>query len=60
MLQAKKAYDIASKQYEVGMNTWLDLNTAELSLISTQLTYCQDLFSFLSAKASLEATLGKE
>lgn len=60
MLQAQKAYDIAKKQYEVGMNTWLDLNTAELTLTSTQLTYCQAIFNYLTAKANLDATLGVE
>ena len=60
MLQAQKAYDIAKKQYEVGMNTWLDLNTAELTLTSTQLTYCQSIFNYLTAKANLDATLGVE
>ena len=60
MLQAQKAYDIASKQYEVGMNTWLDLNTAELTLTSTQLTYCQSIYNYLAAKANLDATLGVE
>lgn len=60
MRQAQKAYDIAKKQYEVGMNTWLDLNTAELTLVTAQLTYCQDLYSYLTAKANLDATLGKE
>ncbi|MBO4488798.1 MAG: TolC family protein [Bacteroidales bacterium] len=60
MMQAQKAYDIAKKQYEVGMNTWLDLNTAELTLTSTQLTYCQSIFNYLTAKANLDATLGVE
>ena len=60
MRQAQKAYDIAPKQYEVGMNTWLDLNTAELTLTTTQLTYCQAIFNYLVAKANLDATLGNE
>ena len=60
MLQAQRAYDIAKKQYEVGMNTWLDLNTAELTLTTTQLTYCQAIFNYLTAKANLDATLGAE
>lgn len=60
MTQAQKAYEIAQKQYEVGMNTWLDLSTAELTLTSTQLTYCQSIFNYLSAKANLDATLGVE
>ena len=60
MTQAQKAYSIAQKQYEVGMNTWLDLRTAELALTTTQLTYCQAIFNYLTAKANLDATLGVE
>lgn len=60
MMQAQKAYDIAKKQYEVGMNTWLDLSTAELTLTSTELTYCQSIYNYLTAKAQLDATLGRE
>lgn len=59
MLQAEEAYNIAKKQYEVGMNTWLDLNTTELMLTSTRLTYCQSLFNYLTAKASLDALVGQ-
>lgn len=60
MAQAQKAYDIAKKQYEVGMNTWLDLATAELTLTSSQLTYCQSIYNYLTAKANLDAVLGVE
>lgn len=59
MLQAEEAYNIAKRQYEVGMNTWLDLSNAELMVTSTRLTYCQSLFSYLSAKASLDALVGQ-
>ncbi len=60
MLQAEEAYNIAKRQYEVGMNTWLDLSSAELMVTSTRLTYCQSLYSYLSAKASLDALTGKQ
>ena len=60
MRQAQKAYDIAQRQYEVGMNTWLDLRTTELALTTSQLTYCQAIFDYLTAKANLDATLGVE
>lgn len=60
MQQAQKAYDIAKRQYEVGLNTWLDLNNAELTMISTQLTFAQSVYNYLVAKASLDATLGNE
>ena len=58
--QAQKAYEIAQKQYEVGMNTWLDLMSAELALTNTQLSFCQAIFNYLTAKANLDATLGVE
>ncbi len=58
--QAQKAYEIAQKQYEVGMNTWLDLMSAELALTNTQLSFCQSIFNYLTAKANLDATLGVE
>lgn len=58
--QAQKAYEIAQKQYEVGMNTWLDLMSAELTLTNTQLSFCQAIFNYLTAKANLDAILGVE
>lgn len=60
MRQAEEAYSIAQKQYEIGMNTWLDMNSSELVLTSTRLTYCQTLFNYLTAKAALDALTGKE
>ena len=58
LAQAQKAYEIAQKQYEVGMNTWLDLMAAELALTNTQLSVCQSIFNYLTAKSNLDATLG--
>lgn len=60
LLQAQRACDIAKKQYEVGLSTWLDLNTAELALVSTQLTYNQSLHKYLTASATLDSILGKD
>lgn len=60
LIQAQKAYDIAQKQYEVGMNTWLDLMAAELALTNTQLSFCQAIFNYMTARANLDATLGIE
>lgn len=60
LLQAQKAYEIAQKQYEVGMNTWLDLMSSELALTNTQLSFCQAIFNYLTARANLDATLGAE
>ncbi len=60
MLQAEKAYSIVKKQYELGMTTWLDLNSAELAMISSQLAYYQSIYDYISASADLDAVLGKE
>lgn len=60
MLQAERAYDIVQKQYDVGMATWLDLNSAELTLTQTRLLYHQSIYNFLTAKTELEKLTGKE
>ena len=59
MTQAERAYEISKRQYEVGMCTWLDLNSAELALTSTRLQYNQSIYDYLSAYAQLEELLGK-
>lgn len=60
MLQAEKAYDIVKKQYDVGMATWLDLNSAELALTQSRLLYHQSVYNFVTAKAELDSVLGNE
>ncbi|MCL2290034.1 MAG: TolC family protein [Bacteroidetes bacterium] len=56
---AARAYNIAQKQYEVGMGTWLDLNNAELALLRSQLLYYQSIYDYLVAQAELEYVLGR-
>ena len=56
---AARAYSIVQKQYEVGMTTWLDLNTAELALMRSRLFYYQSIYDYLIAQAELEYVLGK-
>lgn len=58
MLQAEKAYSIVQKQYEVGMATWLDLNSAELTLTQARLLYSQSIYNYLTAKSELDAVIG--
>ena len=57
---AQKAYDIAVKSYNVGRSTLTDLNDAQLSLVQTQLTVCQAIYNFVSARASLEQIIGAD
>lgn len=60
MMQADRAYNIVKKQFEVGMATWLDLNSAELALTQSRLLYNQSVYNFLTAKAELDSVLGNE
>ena len=60
MNQAERAYSIVQKQFEVGMATWLDLNSAELALTQSRLLYHQSIYNFLTAKSELEAVTGAE
>lgn len=57
---AEKAYQIASQSYEVGRSTLTDLSASQLSLTQAQLALCQAVYTYLSAKASLESTLGSD
>ena len=60
MTQAETAYNIVKKQFDVGMATWLDLNSAELALTQSRLLYHQSIYNFLTAKSELEAVTGSE
>lgn len=58
--QADKAVNISSKRYEVGRGTVLDMNQSQLALTQAQLTYDQAVYNFLTNRADLDLTLGKE
>ena len=60
MESAGKAYGIASKSYEVGRSTLTDLGDAQLALTQAQLAVSQAVYNFLTAKATLEQTLGED
>ena len=60
MLQAETTYNISLKQYEIGMGTWLDLQSAEMALVSAKLAYNQSIYSYLTAYAELDKIIGKE
>lgn len=55
---ARKAYDIASKSYNVGRSTLTDLNDAQLALVQAQFNASQCIYNFLIAKTGLEQNLG--
>lgn len=56
--QAQKARDISDKRYQVGAGTMLELNSSEVALTQSQLTYCQSIYDYLTARADLEYVLG--
>jgi outer membrane protein TolC len=58
--QADKAVTIASKRYEVGRGTILELNQSEVALTQAHLTYNQSIYNYLTSKADLDYTLGRE
>lgn len=58
--QATKAVEISSKRYEVGRGTILELNQSETSLVQAELTYHQGIYDFLTNKADLDYTMGRE
>lgn len=60
LLQAEEAYNIVQKQFEIGMATWLDLNSSELAMTQSRLLYNQSIYNFLAAKSELESILGNE
>ncbi len=58
--QAEKGREIASKRYEIGKGTILELNNSEVSLTQARLTYSQSIYNYLAAKADLDKVLGNE
>ena len=58
--QAEKGREIASKRYEIGKGTILELNNSEVSLTQARLTYSQSIYNYLAAKADLDKVLGDD
>ena len=58
--QADKAVQISGKRYEVGRGTILELNQSETALTQAELTYVQAIYDYLTNKADLDYTLGRE
>ena len=58
--QAKKAYDIMQKSFEIGAASYLQLRDAELANTSAQLAYLQAIYNYLVSSSELDLLLGKE
>ncbi len=60
VLQAEKGRLIAEKRYEVGKGTILELNSSEVALTQSKLTYNQSIYDYLIAKADLDLVIGDD
>ena len=58
--KADKAVTISAKRYDVGRGTILELNQSETALTQAELTYRQSIYDYLTNKADLDYTLGRE
>lgn len=60
VLQAKKAYEIMQKSFEIGAASYLELRDAELANTSAQLVYLQSIYNYLISSSDLDMLIGKE
>lgn len=60
MKQARKAYDIMQKSFEIGAASYLDLRDSELANTSARLSYLQCIYNYLVSVSELDLLLGKE
>ena len=60
MNQANKALSISKKRYEIGKGTVLELNSSQVALTQSELTYGQSIYDYLTAKADMDLVLGRE
>lgn len=60
VVQADKAVAIAAKRYDIGKGTVLELNQSETALTQAELTYAQSIYEYLTNRADLNYTIGKE
>lgn len=58
--KADKAVTISTKRYEVGRGTVLELNQSQLALVQAELALRQGIYDYLTNKADLDYTLGRE
>lgn len=59
MLQARKAYDIMQRSFELGAASWLDLRDSELANTSARLNYYQAIYNYLVSVSQLDLLLGR-
>lgn len=56
--EARKAFDIMEKSFQIGAATYLDLRDSELALTTAKLSYYQSIYNYLVASSDLKLLLG--
>ena len=60
VVQARKAYEIMQKSFQIGAASYLELRDAELADTSAQLAYYQSIYNYLVSSSELDMLLGKD
>lgn len=58
LANAQKAYDLAQARYKEGISSIVELNQAELNLISAQISFASTQYEYLLRRSSLEFQTG--
>ena len=59
MKQARENYELSNGRYKAGVTDAMELKEAQVQYENAQLTYCQTVYEFNSAKANLEKSIGR-
>ena len=59
MAQARRAYDIMQRSFELGAASWLDLRDSELANTTAQLNFYQAVYNYLVSVSQLDLLLGR-
>jgi len=57
---AEKGVEISQTRYKTGSGTLLEMDDSDLALVQARMNYYQSISDYLTAKAALQALLGKE
>lgn len=57
--QAQKGYKIAKTRYDTGAGTIVELNSAQMALLQSELNYTQSIFDYMSSQADFDKVTGK-
>lgn len=59
MKQAKDNYELSLNRYNVGVADAVELNSAQVQYVNSQLTYYKTMYEYNSARANMERVIGR-